>query len=50
MGKTIQTIALFVCDRQKPNLIVAWVFLPRHSLPSLDTRFQTYGCCHAMEK
>jgi DNA repair protein RAD16 len=28
MGKTIQTLALLVNDRRKPNLVVAYVFLP----------------------
>ena len=27
MGKTIQTLGLFVNDRRKPNLVVAYVFL-----------------------
>lgn len=35
MGKTIQTIALLVDDRQKPNLIVAWVFEPHYIMCDL---------------
>lgn len=31
MGKTIQVIALLVSGDQKPNLVVAWVYLHYHS-------------------
>lgn len=51
MGKTIQIIALFVSDRQKPNLVIAYVpYRLMFHRTSAKTRSQAYCRNHAMEK
>lgn len=50
MGKTIQIIALFVSDRQKPNLVVACVSFRMPFTLGADMFLQSHCCNYAMEE